>query len=349
MANINRFYLLPILLLAAACPSSAPVRTSSIEDGGTIDARLSSSGGAGGSSTSSLSSSSSGYGTAPEQAAPFDLGYPSAFSPYYHGGLVMHNPIHIYLLWYGDHTDQAKTIVSDMVSSIGGSSWWGINTEYYQYPTITPITPTFDPVHEMKFVSSDISLVKQVDLGYSQGTMLTDDMVISLISLQITTGALPLDPDGQYFFLASADIQETSGFDSYCNVFCGYHGEFPLNGQTLKYAFTENSDQCVTECSVRGQYEYWEYKNSPNDNFGMDDMVSVIAHEMSEIANDPYPFDNIAWQDWQGNESSDQCSWVFGKVFDTNNGSAANVHWGARDYLVQKNWLLSLGGCAISR
>ena len=75
-------------------------------------------------------------------------------------------------------------------------------------------------------------------------------------------------------------------------------------------------------------------------------MVSVIAHELEETATDP---DLNAWYDSNGAENADKCAWTFGTTHTESNGSAYNMTLGARDYLVQQNWVNAQGGgCTLS-
>jgi hypothetical protein len=84
---------------------------------------------------------------------------------------------------------------------------------------------------------------------------------------------------------------------------------------------------------------------SPNGNPGVDGMVSLIAHEISEAVTDP---DSTAWFDARHAENADKCAWSYGHhQYKLPNGSWANMGWdfldgtGAvmyhRDYLIQRN------------
>ena len=44
----------------------------------------------------------------------------------------MHNP-QIFYIWYGPWAadDPARTILTDLANSLGGSTWWNIQTTYY--------------------------------------------------------------------------------------------------------------------------------------------------------------------------------------------------------------------------
>src|ERR1019366_3875163 len=67
---------------------------------------------------------------------------------------------------------------------------------------------------------------------------------------------------------------------------------------------------------------------------------------LEEAISDP----NLnAWYDSSGNENADKCAWTFGAEYTVSNGSKANMKLGARDYLIQQNWLNAGGGyCALS-
>ena len=65
-------------------------------------------------------------------------------------------------------------------------------------------------------------------------------------------------------------------------------------------------------------------------------MASVIAHELEEAATDP---DLNAWYDSRGYENADKCAWTFGTEYTASNGSKDNITLGARQYLIQRNWV----------
>ena len=84
----------------------------------------------------------------------------------------------------------------------------------------------------------------------------------------------------------------------------------------------------------------------PNGNAGADGMASIIAHELEESVTDP---DLNAWYDRRGYENADKCAWTFGTTYTASNGVQANMKLGARDYLIQRNWVNAGGGyCALS-
>jgi hypothetical protein len=235
---------------------------------------------------------------------------------YHAGGVVMHGTVHIYFIYYGSWSDGAKTILEDWASHIGGSSHFNINTTY------------FDPNGS---VSNSLTFGGSTADNYSQGSSLTDARVLAVLQAALNGGQLPLDVQGLYFVLTSADVAETNGF---CNVYCGWHRFGTINSVKIKYSFVGNHDRCPNSCEGIAN-------NSPNGNTGVDGMLSTMTHELEETVTDPLL---NAWYDAQGNENGDKCIYDYGATYTTGNGSKANVHLGTRDYLIQRNWLNAGGG-----
>lgn len=240
----------------------------------------------------------------------------------YHGGPVMLNTVTVYYIWYGNWSgDSATTILTDFASNIGGSPYFNINTTYYNGANT--------------HVSNSVAYGGATTDNYSQGTTLTDASVQSIVSAAIASGRLPANANAVYFVLTSKDVAENSGF---CTKYCAWHTYGTITGSNIKYAFVGNADRCPSACEAQ--------TTSPNGNAGADAMASVIAHELEEAVTDP----NLsAWYDTRGAENADKCAWTFGAVSTAPNGSFYNMILGARQYLIQRNWVNASGGyCALS-
>lgn len=239
----------------------------------------------------------------------------------YHGGAVMTGGATVYFIWYGSWSgNSATTILTDLVSNIGGSAWFNINTTY---------------ANTTAFVKNDVTYGGSTEDAYSQGIALTDAKVKTIVSNAVGSGALPPDPNGVYFVLTSSDVSETSGF---CTEYCGWHNHATIGGQDIKYAFVGNTDRCPAVCE-------WQTLG-PNNNGGADGMASILAHELSETVTDP---DLDAWYDATGYENADKCMWKFGATYQPFPGAEANVRIGDRDFLIQQNWLnLGSGSCSVA-
>jgi hypothetical protein len=231
----------------------------------------------------------------------------------YHGGPIMKNGVKLYYIWYGNWSgNSAVPILTDFASNFGPSPYYNINT-------------TYGDATRAK-VKNSVTLAGSVNDNYSQGTALSDAQVLTVVENQISGGALPLDPDAIYMVLTSSDVNETSGF---CTAYCGWHYFAPFNGTTIKYSFVGNGDRCPGSCYTQTP--------GPNGNSGADGMTSVIAHEIEEAATDP---EISAWySNANGMENGDKCAWKFGTTYTTANGQKANMKLGARDFLIQQNWV----------
>jgi hypothetical protein len=240
----------------------------------------------------------------------------------YHGGPVMLGTVNVYYIWYGNWSgNSATSILADLADSIGGSPYFHINTTYYDGGAN----------HVTGLVQNRMSASD----NYSLGTTLSDANIQTIVANAIGRGALPYDSNGAYFVLTSQDVAESSGF---CTKYCGWHTYGTISGTNIKYAFVGNADRCPTACEAQ--------TTSPNGNAGADAMASVIAHELEEMVTDP----NLnAWYDTRGYENADKCAWTFGTVSTASNGSLYNMTLGARQYLIQRNWVNASGGyCALS-
>ncbi len=244
----------------------------------------------------------------------------------YHGGPLLGvtggTPVTAYYIWYGNWSgNSAVTILTDFMQNIAPSPYYNINTTYYN--------------------GSNAHVVNSVTYGgsttdnYSRGTTLSDSGVQGVVSDAITSGRLPNNPAAVYFVLTSADVNESSGF---CTQYCGWHTYGTIAGSNIKYSFVGNPDRCPSACAAQTV--------SPNGNAGADGMASIIAHELEEAVTDP----NInAWYQSRYQENADKCAWTFGSTTSLPGGAVYNMTLGSRKYLIQQNWVNSLGGyCANS-
>ncbi len=239
----------------------------------------------------------------------------------YHGGPVMLGTVNVYYIWYGNwNGNSATTILTDLAQNIGGSSYYNINTTYYNGSNL--------------HISNSVHYAGSTTVGYPQGTSLSDSAIKTVVTNAISSG-LPKDANGIYFVLTSSDVTASSGF---CTQYCGWHTHGTVSGSDIKYAFIGNPDRCPSACEAQ--------TTGPNGNAGADGMASIIAHELEEAATDP---DLNAWYDNRGYENADKCAWTFGAVSTASNGSKYNISLGSRNYLIQQNWVNASGGfCAKS-
>lgn len=230
----------------------------------------------------------------------------------YHGGPVMTGQTHLYFIWYGSwEGNSAVNILQDLANSIGGSTYYAINSSYMQM--------------NFSSVSTDVTLAGEVSDAYSHGKRLSDVDVRRIVRAALANDSLPTDEAGIYMVLTSADVVETSGFTT---MYCGWHSHARMEKADIKFAFIgDPTTQGLSHCSAQ--------RVGPNGNAGADAMASVFAHELVETVTDP---DADAWYDSAGSENADKCAWTYGSKVYQVNGAKANLLLGTRDYLIQQNW-----------
>lgn len=95
----------------------------------------------------------------------------------------------------------------------------------------------------------------------------------------------------------------------FCEDFCGWHNYASSSTSSIeyKYAWIGNAaTQCPSSCS---------YRQNINGDVGVDGMINIIAHEITETSSDPLL---DAWYDVTGDENADKCAWTFGSTISGN-------------------------------
>lgn len=244
----------------------------------------------------------------------------------YQGGPVMAATSNVYIIWYGNWSTRESTVnlLIDFVTSYGGSPYAAILTTY---PNASGLRP-----------SGGLVYGGSVNDLYSHTSTLTAADVEDVIADVVGTGALPLDTRGIYLVLASPDVH----FEGFCTNQCQYHEYVEVYGSQLKYGIVGNPDRCPSACAA----QFPGAGLSPNGDRAGDAMVSWMAHVLNETITNPL---GNAWYDRYGLENSDKCIGLFGQTYATPTGARANMRLGARDYLIQQNWLNDRKGrCALS-
>jgi hypothetical protein len=240
----------------------------------------------------------------------------------YHGGPVMLGTPQVYFVWYGNWAGMTarQQILTDLVSNLGGSSYFQINTLYTDALGQSPV--------------NGIQYAGAATDAYSQGTNLEDYQVLFVALDAISGGFLPPDPNGIYVVVPSADVNVTSGFGT---AYCGFHNQATYNGGMIQIVLLGNADRAPTTCQPQAV--------GPNGDAGADAMASVLANEISNTITDP---GFTAWYDKTLLEQADKCAWSYGTTYAATNGARANVRLGARDYLLQQLWVPGKrGACAL--
>jgi phosphate-induced protein 1 len=258
----------------------------------------------------------------------------------YHDGPVLTGNQNVYVIWYGCWNNncglmgdtQTPQLMSDLMINIGNRPYLQINSTY---PDASGAAPTGALIY-----GGDAQ-----DFSYSHGVDLKKSDMSGIISDQVNNFLLPQDPNGIYVIVASADV--ASSETGFCAAALPQtHGLGIVNGNTVQYIFLGHPNRCPT---VAGP-QFFSNGNrlpTPNDNFAFDVLASNFASALNESLTNPR---GNGWYDRYGLENADKCKNTFGQTYLTSNGARANVRFGARDYLIQQNWVNDRKPrCAMSR
>lgn len=295
----------------------------------------------------------------------------------YHMGPVLASPtINLYVIWYGHWNPTHQAIIRDFLYSLSTpptpsspphpsvSDWWS-TVRFYTDQTGSNITGNIHLSGEFH------------DSAYSHGGYLSRLAIQSIIKTAVSSSSragqpppLPLNPDnGLYLVLTSSDV----GVQDFCRAVCGFHYfTFPtIVGATVPYAWVGHSGtQCPGMCAypfawpenrpATGTVTYNDYNKNvmrpPNGDVGSDGMVSVIGHELAEVASNPLVNAWYAGEDPTApTEIADLCVGVYGtgggggyvgRVEVDTWGSGYNVKGvRGRRFLVQWVWNLARRRC----
>ncbi|KAL7147557.1 hypothetical protein ABFS83_06G115300 [Erythranthe nasuta] len=274
----------------------------------------------------------------------------------YHMGPVLTANITVYPIWYGTWLPSHKRIIREFIASISAADskppsvagWWRTVQQYTDQ--------TGDNITRSVRVGEEKS-----DRFYSHGKSLTRLSVQSVIKSAVSaaTRPLPVNPkSGVYLLLTSDDVY----VQDFCNNICGFHYfTFPsIVGYTLPYAWVGNSAKmcpgvCAYPFAVPDYIPGLTAVKSPNGDVGVDGMISVIAHEIAELATNPLV---NAW--YAGGdpvfpvEIADLCEGIYGtggggsytgQMLNGGDGATYNMNGIRRRFLVQWVWNHLLNYC----
>ncbi|KAK8324487.1 hypothetical protein V6Z12_A12G302100 [Gossypium hirsutum] len=243
----------------------------------------------------------------------------------YHMGPVLTAHITIHPIWYGRWQKSQKKIIREFINSISAvdskhpsvAGWWK-TVQLYTDQTGANISRT--------------SVIKS--------------------AVTARTKPLPINPkSGLYLLLTSDDVY----VEDFCGQVCGFHYfTFPsIVGYTLPYAWVGNSAKlcpgvCAYPFAVPQYMPGLKPLKSPNGDVGVDGMISVIGHEVAELATNPLVNAWYAGQDPVAPvEIADLCEGIYGtggggsytgQLLNDKDGATYNMNGIRRRYLVQWVW-----------
>lgn len=282
----------------------------------------------------------------------------------YHMGPVLASAITVHPIWYGAWPAAQKRTIRAFLRSLSPppadeariprpsvSAWWRTVRLYTDQTSAN--------------VSASVSLgAEKSDARMSRGARLSRMDIQAVVRDAVTARTRPLPVDssgGVYLVLTSPEVS----VEDFCGQVCGFHYfTFPsVVGYTLPYAWVGNSARrCPEVCAypfaipayVRGR----KAEAPPNGDVGVDGMVSVIAHELAELASNPLANAWYAGTDPSfPTEIADLCEGIYGTggggaytgqlLTDARSGASYNVNGaGGRRFLVQWVWNPVLSYCS---
>ncbi|CAI9260250.1 unnamed protein product [Lactuca saligna] len=238
----------------------------------------------------------------------------------YHMGPVLTSNITVHIIWYGAWPSAQKRIIREFINSISAaadhrspsvSGWWK-TVQLYTDQTGSNITRSVRLGQEKN------------DRLLSHGKTLTRLSIQSVIKSAVTakTKPLPIHPKGGVYLLLTAD-------DVYVEDFC-------------------KKCMCAYPFSVPDYIPGLKPLKSPNGEAAIDGMISVIAHEIAEVASNPLANAWYAGEDPSFPvEIADLCEGIYGtggggsytgQMLNDEDGATYNMHGIRRRFLVQWVW-----------
>lgn len=260
---------------------------------------------------------------------------------FYHGGPVLQAATNVVAVYWASSPIYSKgpavgtygagsgdgSLVGFFLSHLGGSPYFRINSSYTDGS------------------GAHINNVVNYTGYWANGTNapsgtqnVSDADMLSMLQSGFASGAITYDANTLYTIFTSGAVNLGGGFGT---QYCAYHwyGTVSVGGvsRTVLYAAMPYDAAYPSACTMN---------SAPNGDFGADAEVNTLAHEVEETTTDMY---GTAWYDRRGYENADKCAWTFGTTYTTSNGATANVNFGGKDFLVQRNWVnAGSGGCAMS-
>lgn len=216
-----------------------------------------------------------------------------------------------------------NSLLTRYFNDVGGSTLYGINTQYYQ------------GTNQQHIVNSAHLGGTWVDTSAYPSSSLTDADIQNEAVKAITANGWTKGINSQVFvFLAKGENQCMSAGTCSFTTYCAYHGFFSNGGQTVLYASMPYAGTNLSACGTQGAA-------SPNNDQDSDAEISIASHEQMETVTDPQL---DAWYDVTGAEIGDKCAYTYGPTAADGSDITMNGH----PYIVQEEFSNAQLGCALS-
>ncbi|HVS86401.1 MAG TPA: hypothetical protein VHD91_12295 [Gaiellaceae bacterium] len=254
----------------------------------------------------------------------------------------------VYLVWWGSQWRRGFAIrdrdgrvwssralqryVRTFFSSVGGSAWAGVQTEYCAAATggATGCTgasaSVSNPLHQLKGEWTDSAPVPADVLSLGADPAAPDGAIERVA--RSAASRLGYDPEATYIVLAPPGGKTPSG-----PVWCGYHAQTtaPDGSGRLQYAFIPWLNRRWPGLGWGGCGMHSVNARSDAFGHGIFDAWSIVGgHEYAEAVTEPDDLGGVrdGWDDDYSAEAADKCAW----------SGLRNVWLGTRRFAVQPLW-----------
>lgn len=261
---------------------------------------------------------------------PYDMSYQR------YGAKVLTKPIGVSLIYMGTWKPAQKTVIENYVNGISQTAWWQIVSQYY-FQAVENGTKVY--------ASNSLHVAGSADFAFAGNYLRVND-IWPVIFYTMIYGPVPVNIDDITLVLTAADVV----VEGFCTSFCGFHDVGMAFGQKFPYGFVGMPSACPNFCGV------YNTLNSPNADSALDNLISVLGHELAEAVISPQM---DAWHssDEFGSELGDLCTWSYGNTLlnstddtvakgDALKGPVYNMMVGNLKVLQQQIWRIA-GGCSM--
>ena len=221
------------------------------------------------------------------------------------------------------------SLVGYVMGHLGGSPYFNINTTY----TNAAGTAISNSVSYTQFWANNSYNVP------SSTATVSDAQMLAMLQYAFNNGKLTYDANTLYNIFTTGNVNLGGGFGS---QYCAYHsdGYVTVGGVSKHVLYSAEPYDYAQRNGCSAGYA------AANGDAAADMEVSTLSHEIEETTTDPYG--DGWWNSSTGEENADQCAWTYGSTFATTYGTA-NITLGAKNFLIQQNWVNRSGGyCAKS-
>lgn len=253
----------------------------------------------------------------------------------YYGGKVMLTSTTYAIYWAPPGHGIAKgykKLVNRYFKDIGGSGFYGIDTQYYMNPGANHIK------NISTFGGQYVDKTPYPHAG-DYNDPLTDRDLRGAIKRAMTAKGWQ-GGYGSMFFVFTAKGIESCYNSFYCTIgtphptYCAYHSSYTSRGQKIIYA----SMPYAATWATGFQYNCGTKSVTTNGFPDADIEISPTSHEHEEAVTDPDPWgpgdSRTGWVDSSGYENGDKCAYYYGTIASDGHNIVLNGH----PYVMQLNW-----------